>query len=91
MSDLQVGVPAAGAAPAAERLTPGRAVEEAAVFITAAVLLQDVPHLRLEERHVHVDRHHLQPDGPDRTSPTGQTHSKTFKHQSINTKTSPVI
>lgn len=58
-SDLQVAVLAAGAAAASGGVTPGRAVEETAVFVAAAVLLQDVPHLRLEERHVHVDGHHL--------------------------------
>lgn len=72
VSHLQVGVPAAGAAPAADRLAPGRAVEEVAVFITAAVLLQDVPHLRLKERHVHVDRHHLQKTSKVRTQETGK-------------------
>lgn len=58
-SDLQVAVLAAGAAAASDGVTPGRAVEETAVFVAAAVLLQDVPHLRLEEGHVHVDGHHL--------------------------------
>jgi len=59
-SDLQVAVAAVGAAPASDRVAPGRAVKEVAVVVAAAVLLQDVLHLRLEERHVHVDRHHLQ-------------------------------
>lgn len=59
-SYLQVAVPAAGAAPALAQVTPGRTVEEVAVVVAAAVLVQDVPHLWLEERHVHVDRHDLQ-------------------------------
>lgn len=65
---LQVAVAAARAAPAFAQVTPGRAVEEVAVVVAAAVLFQDVPHLRLEERHVHVDRHHLQ-DTPEDTHP----------------------
>lgn len=65
---LQVAVAAARAAPAFAQVTPGRAVEEVAVVVAAAVLFQDVPHLRLEERHVHVDRHHLQ-DTPEDTRP----------------------
>lgn len=58
-SHLQVAVAAAGATPALVQVAPGRAVEEVTVVVAAAVLVQDVPHLGLEERHVHVDRHHL--------------------------------
>lgn len=59
LSYLQVAVPASGAAPAFVEVTPGRTVEEVTVVITAAVLVQDVPHLRLEERHVHIDGYNL--------------------------------
>lgn len=47
-------------APTTGQVTPGPTVEEAAVLITAAVLVQEVPHLRLKEGHVHVDGDHLQ-------------------------------
>lgn len=59
-SDLQVAVAAAGAAPPLDQVTPRRTVEEVTVVVAAAVLVQDVPHLGLEEGHVHVDGHHLQ-------------------------------
>lgn len=42
------------------QVTPGRTVEEVTVVISAAVLVQDVPHLGLKERHVHINGHHLQ-------------------------------
>lgn len=63
-SYLQVAVAAAGATPALVQVTPGRTVEEVTVVVTAAVLVQDVSHLWLEERHVHVDGHDLQETKP---------------------------
>lgn len=59
-SHLQVAVAAAGAAAPLVQVTAGRTVEEVTVVVAAAVLVQDVPHLGLEEGHVHVDGHHLQ-------------------------------
>lgn len=56
---LQVAVPAARAAPPPVQVTPGRTVEEVTVVVAAAVLVQDVPHLGLEERHVHIDGYDL--------------------------------
>lgn len=58
-SHLQVAVPAHRAAPPSVPVAAGRAVEEVAVVIAAAVLVQNVPHLGLEERHVHVYGNHL--------------------------------
>lgn len=59
-SHLQVAVAAAGAAAPLVQVAAGRTVEEVTVVVAAAVLVQDVPHLGLEEGHVHVDGHHLQ-------------------------------
>lgn len=73
-SHLQVAVAAAGATPAFVQVAPGRAVEEVTVVVAATVLVQDVPHLRLEERHVHVDRHHLQETQPR----LAQVHTDSF-------------
>lgn len=57
---LQVAVAPAWAAAPPAQVAAGQAVKEVAVVVAAAVLLQDVPHLGLEEGHVHVDGHHLQ-------------------------------
>lgn len=57
-------------APPIGRVTPGPTVEEAAVVVTAAVLVQEVPHLRLKEGHVHVDGHHLQETRMDQSGPS---------------------
>ncbi|KAG7222965.1 hypothetical protein INR49_029187 [Caranx melampygus] len=51
---VMVAVAAVRAAPASVQVTPGRTVKEVAVVISAAVLVQDVPHLGLKERHVHI-------------------------------------
>lgn len=80
---LQVAVAALRAAPAFAQVTPGRAVEEVAVVVAAAVLFQDVPHLRFEERHVHIDRHHLQ-DTPEDTHPQDNPHFIFLKVQNFN-------
>lgn len=62
---LQVAVVAPRVAATAGQVTPGPTVKEAAVFIAAAVLVQEVPHLRLKEGHVHVDGDHLQDTSMD--------------------------
>lgn len=41
------------------QVTPGPTVKKATVFIAAAVLVQEVPHLWLKEGHIYVNGDHL--------------------------------
>lgn len=50
---------APGATAPCDLVAAGRAVKEATVFVAAAVLVQEVPHLGLKEGHVHINGHHL--------------------------------
>lgn len=60
LSYLQVAVASASAAPAFAQVTSRWTVKEVAIVVAAAILVQDVPHLWLKERHVHVYGYDLQ-------------------------------